>query len=111
MKNATTCVKSYRIEKRVNGVSKFSGTAASAASACVYIMDLQSLDVRARGFRRGFLGYPFGYLSPGTDQVLVKLDLLNFDLAHTRLIDLAQINPTYGGYSGGFVDGLWACYT
>lgn len=79
--------------------------------ACVHVIDLVSMNPSARGFRRGFLGWPYGYLSPGTDQVAVRLDLLHFGLNTTKFIDLSKISPTYGGYSGGFTDHVWACYT
>lgn len=41
---------------------------------------------------------------------VARLDLEDFGLNSTRLVDLSVADPTYGGYSGGFVDGVWACF-
>jgi hypothetical protein len=113
MKNSTKCLHSWIKEVNVNGTIQVfrSPDVHGNEEPCVHILDLQSVHPLARGFRRGFLGYPYGYLSPGTDQIAVRLDLLNFSLNTTKFIDLAKINPSYGGYSGGFSDHLWACYT
>ena len=112
MRNTSHCRESYVIETMVNGEivrtgSKWNDT----ANACVHVIDLMSVNPLARGFRRGFLGWPYGYLSPGTDQTAVRLDLLHFGLNSTRFIDLSKVSPTFGGYSGGFTDHVWACYT
>ncbi len=85
------------------------GTAA-IDDACVHVLDLSHLHTRARGFRRGFVGFPYGYLAAGAFNVLVRLDLDHLNLNTTRLIDLDLVDATYGGYSGGFADGDWACF-
>ena len=41
---------------------------------------------------------------------MARLDFTDFGLSSTRLVDLAKVDPTYGGYSGGFKDGSWACF-
>jgi hypothetical protein len=107
-----TCAQSYVIESYdTSGRIKYTGTAASnPLNACVHVLDLATLHPRARGFRRGFLGYPYGYLSAGTYDVLVRMDLTNYTLSNVKIIDLFKIDPTYGGYSGGFTDGNWACF-
>jgi hypothetical protein len=111
-KDIAACEQSFVKETKVNGVITFSGPMASNPdAACVRILDLMTVNPRAKGFRRGFIGHPYGYLSPGTDQILVRIDLLNFGLTNVKMIDLAAVNPSYGGYSGGFADNLWACYT
>jgi hypothetical protein len=110
--DVTRCQLSYVIEKMINKTVVTTGTMTSHPDqACVYVMDLMSVHPRARGFRRGFLEHPFGYLSPGIDQLLVRIDLVHFGLSSVKMIDLSTINPTYGGYSGGFVDNVYACYT
>jgi hypothetical protein len=113
MNDPTTCQKKYAIEKRLtNGTIKITGTYKDYPQlACVHVLDLTSLHPKAKGFRRGFVGFPYGYLSAGEYSAVVRLDLLNYGLATTKVIDLSLINPTYGGYSGGFSDGLWSCYT
>eukprot|EP01032_Pedospumella_encystans_P011343 gene11343-13192_t len=64
----------------------------------------------ARGFRKGFMEYPYGYLSAGHYSTVARLDLENFRLSTSRLVDLALVDRTYGGYSGGFQDGTWSCF-
>ena len=86
------------------------GTVLNSNEACVHIIDLTTLHHNARGYRRGFFGYPYGYLSPGEFNIAARLDLRDFSLNTTRLIDLGRLDRTYGGYSGGFVDGTWACF-
>jgi hypothetical protein len=33
--------------------------------ACIHVLDLGSVSDDARGFRKGYAGYPYGYLSAG----------------------------------------------
>jgi len=107
---AAACGESWAIEEfDSHGRWSYRGTA-TPAEACVHVIDLATLHPDARGFRRGFIGFPYGYLSAGTFQVLVRLDLDNIGLNTTRIIDLSLIDPTYGGYSGGFSDGEWSCF-
>merc|ERR1711988_463567 len=63
------------------------------------------------GFRRGFAHQPYVYLSPGEFNIPVRLDVCNFGLSTTEVIDLTPVrNDSLGGYSGGFSDGPWACF-
>jgi len=111
MSNASECIKNYLIESmNSNGVITKIGPSDSS-TACVHILDLATLHPFAKGFRKGFNGYPFGYLSAGAFSVIARLDLENYGLATTKLIDLGLVDSTFGGYSGGFADGLWSCYT
>lgn len=78
--------------------------------ACVHILDLESLHRDARGFRQGFAQHPYGFLSPGEFSVPVRLDMEHFGLDTTVALDLGEVGPQFGGYSGGFADGGWACF-
>eukprot|EP01041_Mallomonas_annulata_P005612 gene5612-11329_t len=80
--------------------------------SCVAILDLESMHPRAVGFRRGFTGtFPYGFLSPGEFDVAVRIDLAQFSLESTKFIVLTDFRKDLGGYSGGFSDGTWACYS
>lgn len=113
MANVTKCIDSYVIETydSSTGLSTFEGPGdPSSNDTCVYVMDLKSRYPQAVGFRRGFLSYPYGYLSPGEYSTVVRIDLENFGLNSTRFINLGSLNSHFGGYSGGFADGSWACF-
>ncbi len=113
MEDVNTCIQNYRMERRLpNGdiEVRTGGNVTTGGEPCVVVLDLASVHPNARGFRKGFNGFPFGYLSPGQFNVLVRLDLELFTLNSTRFIDLTEIDSTYGGYSGGFADGTWACF-
>jgi hypothetical protein len=109
--NATQCAEDYVIEyyDSIANEIKFNGTT-TVELACIHIIDLASLDSRLVGFRRGFMSYPYGYLSPGQLSTIVRLDLVDFGLNSTRYIDMSSLDVRYGGYSGGFVDHDWACF-
>ena len=62
------------------------------------------------GFRKGFVQYPYAYLSGGEYSVVVRLNMENFTLSNTRVLDLSEIDSTLGGFSGGFGDNNWACF-
>mmetsp|Transcript_7911 Transcript_7911/g.13110 ORF Transcript_7911/g.13110 Transcript_7911/m.13110 type:complete len:630 (+) Transcript_7911:171-2060(+) len=110
MANASICAKSYYMERLdADGNLEINSTA-NASSACIHVMDLASKFPEAVGFRRGFMGYPYGYLSAGHYSMVARLDLENYGIMTTRLIDLSILDVTYGGYSGGFMDGTWACF-
>ena len=117
MRNTTKCSYSYRMEQMVNGQINVTGRSfdgggiPSEEEACVMVLDVGSLHPFAKGFLRGFLNYPHGYLSAGEFSVIARLDVSNFHLSAVSIIDLSTVNPTYGGYSGGFADGSWACFT
>ena len=66
-------------------------TAMDASTACIHILDLTTLHPNAKGFRKGFLGYPYGYLSPGQFNVPVRLNLVNFTLSTASYIDLGNV--------------------
>ncbi len=113
MSNATGCEKRWvieRLDKDRNVEYEFSRSISSVEDACIHVLDLESMHPFAKGFRRGFLGFPYGYLSPGDEGLLVRLDLEHFGLATTKMIDLTLLSNTYGGYSGGFADGKIACF-
>lgn len=111
MVNASKCEKNYLFEwYDENKTLQKKGPATSAATACVHILDLSTIHPLAKGFRRGFNGYPFGYLAAGAFSVVVRLNLENFGLHTTKLVDLSSIDSTFGGYSGGFADGPWSCF-
>ena len=109
MVNATKCQQSYMLEY-MDSTGRIHKHGTDLVHPCVHILDLASMNPRARGFRRGFVGYPYGYLSAGTFDVLARLDLNDFGLETTRFIDLSNIDDTLGGFSGGFADGNWACF-
>jgi len=111
MTNATLCARKYLIETMgSNGLITKTGPS-TATTACVHVLDLSSVHPLAKGFRKGFNGYPYGYLVAGAYSLVARIDLENFGLATTKMIDLSTIDSTFGGYSGGFADGLWSCYT
>ncbi len=56
------------------------------------------------------IGYPHGYLSPGQYDVAIQFDAEDFGIHSTRAVPLQQIKQEFGGYSGGFKDGPWACF-
>lgn len=111
MANTSQCLKSYRNEffNATSGKFETSGNTL-ASDACVTVLDLESMESSAVGFRRGFLGFPYGYLSAGQYSTIVRLNLESFTLQEAKFIDLSKIDKTYGGYSGGFADGTWACF-
>jgi hypothetical protein len=105
------CMRNYRMEHYdAQGRLVVNTTVSDPEDACVYVIDLASKHPQAVGFRRGFVGFPYGYLAAGRYSVVARLDLENFGLASTQLIDLSLLDSTYGGYSGGFADGSWACF-
>ena len=87
-------------------------TSLGISSSCITVLDLSTLHPQAIGFRKGFTsGHHHGYLSPGEHSVAVQMDVINFSLDSVRMIDLSvAVDPTNGGYSGGFADGTWACF-
>mmetsp|Transcript_10360 Transcript_10360/g.15572 ORF Transcript_10360/g.15572 Transcript_10360/m.15572 type:complete len:395 (+) Transcript_10360:306-1490(+) len=115
MSDNATCLQHYRMESYdANHKLVVSGHAhspvPSADKACVFVLDLATIHPQAVGFRRGFIRYPYGYLSAGEHDVLVRLDLVNFGIASTRIIAASSMDSSFGGYSGGFADGSWACF-
>jgi len=111
MDNATACMLSVRREwvDSASGAIRSSGP--SSSTACITILDLQSMNPNARGFRRGFTQLPYSYLSPSEFSVAVRLDVCNFGLSTTKMIDLAKVDSTFGGYAGGFADKEWSCFS
>jgi len=95
----------------ISNLKVYPPNAPSAATACITILDLSTYNTNARGFIRGFQKYPYLYLSPGQYNVPVRLNMETFSLATTKFLQINDsIIPGFGGYSGGFVDGTWACY-
>eukprot|EP01038_Epipyxis_sp_PR26KG_P007496 gene7496-10213_t len=112
MGNITYCLGRYAMESyNSSGHLIKTGGNYSATDACVYVLDLETISPRASGFRKGFFEYPYGYLAAGEFDILVRVNIEKFGLEYVKLIDLSQVDSTYGGYSGGFVDGSWACFS
>ena len=111
MSNTASCLANYRMESKspIDGSTIVTGPA-PAQTACIHIIDLPSLHPNARGFRRGFRECPYAFLSPGEFNVPVRLDVCNFGIHTTKVLDLGTVDKRYGGYSGGFADGTWACF-
>lgn len=107
--NITRCAKNVRYEW-YNTNNIFQSIGPTTSEACVIVLNLASKHPRARGFRKGFPGYPYAYLAAGEFDVNVRIDVRSFDLVHSITLDLRNVNPTWGGFSGGFVDGSWACF-
>ncbi len=110
--NATKCQSKYSIESVVALTGNYFLRGSSPPeTACVSVLDLASLHPRAIGFRKGFAGHDtFAYLAPGEHDVAVRLNVTSFRLADVRLVDLSLVDSRLGGYSGGFVNGAWACF-
>ena len=112
--NITGCAQSWWYERYVgdgeNRTLVVNATVDSPDDACVVILDLASKNPDARGFRKGFVGYPYGFLAAGEFSVIARLDMRNFTLESAILLDLADVDSTYGGFSGGFSDGSWSCF-
>jgi hypothetical protein len=115
------CGIDYRMESLLpNGTMKVTGRYNSTGdyyypipdrdNACVFVIDLTTMHPNARGFMRGFAGYPYAYLAPSSESVAVRLDMEDFGIHTTKTVDMELVNPSYGGYSGGFSDGSWTCY-
>lgn len=72
--DAAACAQSVRIEAiDKNGTLRTFGE--TTENACVTILDLGTKHPLAKGFRKGFVGYPYGYLAAGTYNVVVRLDM------------------------------------
>ena len=92
-----------------NGSVHHTGTT-TKTDACITVLDLSSVHPYARGFRRGFVGYPYVYLSPGEFTVAVRLNMEDFSIKTVEYADMSLVDHTLGGFSGGFIDGTWACF-
>ena len=105
-------MESFRSESMdENGIVHIHSTT-NDTDACITVLDLTTLPEGkdARGFKRGFVGYPYIYLSPGEFTVIARLNMENFHLETVNLLNLNDYNIKLGGFSGGFVDGTWACF-
>ena len=92
MANISICKDSYRIETMdAHGVVHINSSETAGTVACVHVLDLTTKNINARGFRRGFVNYPYGYLSAGQYSVVARLDMEDFGLHSTKLVDL---NPS-----------------
>lgn len=110
--NHSQCMASNRTEIYNPATKSVQIIGSTSTSACVVILDLASMNRKAVGFRKGFTGkFPDAYLVPGTHDVVVKINIAVFSLATTRFLDMGSIDTTLGGYSGGFMDGVWACFS
>ena len=112
VENSTACLNDWRHEYLDSNMRPhFHGSNATEAIPCVHVLDVQTIHPNARGFRRGFSNYPFAYLAPGDFDVAVRLNMDDFTISTVAIVDLFKVDPTLGGYSGGFADGSWACFT
>jgi hypothetical protein len=124
MEDPEDCMRRVRYEYYNNTLGPFHlERKGEMSSPCIIILDLTTLHPRARGFRRGFAGetsslfifphhtagYPHGYLSPGQFDVAIQFNAENFAMVTTRAVPLQTFQQAFGGYSGGFKDGPWAC--
>mmetsp|Transcript_8789 Transcript_8789/g.14972 ORF Transcript_8789/g.14972 Transcript_8789/m.14972 type:complete len:537 (-) Transcript_8789:143-1753(-) len=110
MENITDCMLRVRFEKLdANGDPEIIGWP-DINTACVTVLILETIHEDARGFKRGFMGYPYGYLSPAQFDVAIRIDVEDFGIHSTKALDMGDVRIEYGGYSGGFVDGPWACF-
>lgn len=110
MANATLCATSYRMESLNSSGGVVNTGNTNDTEACITVLDLSTINFRARGFRRGFVGYPYVYLSPGEFNVAVRLNMEDFSIKTVKIFDMGLVDQTLGGYSGGFTDGTWACF-
>lgn len=115
MENVTNCELYIHSEYFDEASGHVVSSGVSADEACVTVLDLESLHPRAVGFMKGFSGVisgrTYGFLSPGQYDVVVRLDLQDFGLNSTKVIPLGDYETYMGGYSGGFVDDTWACFS
>lgn len=110
------CKGSYRKEyydpPYSNNLKVFPPNAPSEKSACITVLDLSTYTKNARGFIRGFTNYPYIYLSPGRFNIPVRLHMETFSLSTTRFLNVTDnVVMGFGGYSGGFSDSTWACFS
>lgn len=110
MSNATKCSESYRMESYNEYGDVIHSGNTNDSDACVTVIDLTTIHKNAKGFRRGFVGYPYAYLSPGEFDVAIRLDMENFGIRTVSHLDFSSVNSKLGGFSGGFVDGTWSCF-
>lgn len=121
MEDIEKCGESYRMESlNPDGSIRVSGRydnetdyyypIPTRENACVFVIDLTTLHPNAKGFMRGFAGYPYAFLAPSSESVAVRLNMEDFGVHSTKVVDMELVNPSYGGYSGGFSDGTWTCY-
>lgn len=109
--NSTLCAEQVHREYFNLSTGKIIYSGPNVSTACITVLDLSALHPNATGFRRGFVGYPYVYLSPGEYSVAIRLDINSFTLNSTRIVDMSLLDPTFGGYAGGFIDGDWACFS
>mmetsp|Transcript_7863 Transcript_7863/g.11718 ORF Transcript_7863/g.11718 Transcript_7863/m.11718 type:complete len:668 (+) Transcript_7863:194-2197(+) len=108
MENETNCMLNVRFEwLDSTGTPQTSGVALE--EACIVVLNLESIHEDARGFRKGFIGYPYGFISPGQYDVAIRINVEDFGIHSTQALPLRDVAREFGGYSGGFRDGSWAC--
>ncbi len=56
MENTTYCKNHYRYEYYDKASSSIKSTGVSKSEACIFVLDLASVNENARGFRKGFAG-------------------------------------------------------
>jgi hypothetical protein len=110
MDNITQCMMNYRMESMSSDETVVVTGTSNAKDACIFVLDLTSLHPDARGFRKGFMGYPYAYLSGGQFAVPIRINMENFSIASSISFDLGLVDNSLGGHSGGFQDGTWSCF-
>jgi hypothetical protein len=109
--NATLCSQYVRMEMSNGTTGQYNISGPTIQDACIIVLDLSSLDAFAVGYRRGFVSYPYVYLSPGEYSIAVRIDINAIGLRTTQVLDMNIFDPSLGGYSGGFADGDWTCFS
>lgn len=110
MGNVSECSAKYRMES-FDSKGNLNVTGKSDSSdACIFVIDLTTIHPNAKGFRKGFMGYPYAYLSAGRYNVPVRISMENYSIYAAVAFDLSIVDPTLGGHSGGFADGSWTCF-
>lgn len=71
-------------------------------------LDLTAVNANLTGFSSAFTDGTYGYLVPGTNAFglsgkLVRFSLNDFNAAGLRVLDLAEVNPSFVGFSGAVV--------
>lgn len=75
MDNMTSCMQNVRVEWYNATLNQAQSIGVPVAQACVVVLDLTTIHPLAKGFRRGFAGYPYAYLSAGEYNVVVRLHI------------------------------------
>ncbi|CAM9319638.1 unnamed protein product [Chrysoparadoxa australica] len=81
---------------------------AALEAGCVFrTVDLEAVDPQLKGFTGGFVYDGKAYFIPfhngeGAATKLVRIDAVTFDAASVEVLDVGLVDPTVGGFAGGF---------